>query len=188
MDPQDIQQIERLIDDDDKKGALDRLLAIAPDDPLDDDLHALLDRAVPDHRFRTEGLHLNFWKGFRSVENFCFGRYRDQPYLLLYALPEMGDLGPAAEPRLVREGLKKMQEKEFLTIPNYLHGYMPFHPPTRGTYDWYEPRVRERDGILTIQQVSVFNGRRKSTDDARLSVYRVKGCLFRGRWVRYHEG
>ncbi len=188
MDPNDTRQVEELIHADNRTAAIDRLLEIAADAPLDDDLHDLLGRAVEDHRFRTQGLSLWFRIGYRSIEPFTIGGYRDRPWLLFYALPELGDLGPAPDFRPHRGTQTRMGDKEFFTVPDRIRGWMPIHPPTRGTYDWYEPRVRERDGFLTIEQVSVYNGRERSTDDTRLCVYRVKGSLFRARWVRFFEG
>lgn len=188
MKPRKLRQIERLLQDDASRKALDQLLQQARLDPLDGDLHRLLGEIVVAHPFRHQPPDITSWDSYRFLKPYTAGKPKHERVAVLYALPEVGADRPLApfEPR--HRAYRRTREGTGFSVPQRLEGMIPLHPPSVGFYTWYDPVVSMDDGVLTLTQFSTFDCGRKGlgNEDMRLRIYRVRGDLFHARYVRFY--
>ena len=172
------------------EAAIDVLLELAAQDPLDPDLHVALTAACPPSVPPSSPPLERLSEGYAGISDWLTADKSDRARLLAN-LPELGSVDDARFPAAVDEArfwMRRNEEWTSLSVPSRLAHAMPLVLPRRNnTYHWEEPDVTLREGVLFLRQLSRYydpDGE-THTEDVRFAAYRVKGVLYHARYVRF---
>ncbi len=178
---------------DDPSAARAPLTEAAQLEPLDDELHELLDsfcsEEAPDPRdvklLQSEKLGplVDVWERV--------GRRRLPVFGLLPALGRVEEsllelrCPPLNEPRG-----READRKERFDLAIVLAGWMPVHKPVYDGFTTYSPtRATIQDGVLRMEQLSRYHHKPWDIGNERIYfvAYRVRGLLLHARWYRFYH-
>ena len=177
----------QLLDQGDADQAILNLLAAAQQRPLDDCLHTLLARALPDLPAPDHKPYMPWTLDYSGLRSGYVGAGKSLRFLLnvlderlvfdeeLLVIPSFP--APHIQERWVRVGLS-----------DELAPHIPFHELRSGVaYSWSGPKVSfEENQRLTVCQESTYRHRWDEVgyEQRTFVAYRVRGPLFHARFVR----